>query len=44
MVYTGKREVKDLLKFVDKEMKKAKKYRVTVIYSTTNLNITAAFL
>ncbi|KAM8879504.1 protein disulfide-isomerase [Spinachia spinachia] len=29
VVYTGKRKVKDLLKFVDKEMEKAKKYRVT---------------
>ncbi|XP_008282611.1 protein disulfide-isomerase [Stegastes partitus] len=28
VVYTGKRNVKDLLKFVDKEMEKAKKYRV----------------
>uniref|UniRef100_A0A3B5AUE4 Protein disulfide-isomerase-like n=1 Tax=Stegastes partitus TaxID=144197 RepID=A0A3B5AUE4_9TELE len=30
VVYTGKRNVKDLLKFVDKEMEKAKKYRVKV--------------
>ncbi|XP_054460673.1 protein disulfide-isomerase [Anoplopoma fimbria] len=29
VVYTGKRKVKDLMKFVDKEMEKAKKYRVT---------------
>ncbi|XP_068583168.1 protein disulfide-isomerase [Cebidichthys violaceus] len=29
VVYTGKKKVKDLVKFVDKEMEKAKKYRVT---------------
>ncbi|XP_028265209.1 protein disulfide-isomerase [Parambassis ranga] len=28
VVYTGKRKIKDLVKFVDKEMEKAKKYRV----------------
>ncbi|MEQ2312651.1 hypothetical protein AMECASPLE_033343 [Ameca splendens] len=28
VVYTGKRRIKDLVKFVDKEMKKAKKDRV----------------
>ncbi|XP_017276444.1 protein disulfide-isomerase [Kryptolebias marmoratus] len=28
VVYTGKRKLKDLIQFVDKEMKKAKKYRV----------------
>ncbi|KAF7223493.1 protein disulfide-isomerase-like, partial [Nothobranchius furzeri] len=28
VVYTGKRRLKDLVKFVDKEMEKAKKYRV----------------
>lgn len=34
VVYTGKRKIKDLVKFVDKEMKKAKKDRVKVNGST----------
>ena len=30
--YTGKETVKDLVKFLDKEMEKAKKYRVKVSF------------
>lgn len=30
VIYRGKREIKDLVRFLDKEMKKAKKDRVKV--------------
>lgn len=31
VVYTGKRKLKDLVRFMDKEMEKAKKHRVKVM-------------
>lgn len=34
VVYTGKRKVKDLVKFLDKEMEKAKKVKVQVFIAT----------